>query len=81
MIPPVRFLLNDREQSVSQGRGTVLLDALRDDLGLTGTKDACREGDCGSCLVLLGTPGPEGVATGPSTPASCPWARPRIAMW
>ncbi len=61
MIPPLRFLLNDREQSVSRSRGAVLLDVLRDDLGLTGTKDACREGDCGSCLVLLGTPGPEGV--------------------
>lgn len=62
MIPPVRFLLNDREQSISHSRGTVLLDVLREDLGLTGTKDGCREGDCGSCLVLLGTPGSEGVA-------------------
>jgi xanthine dehydrogenase small subunit len=61
MIPTVRFLLNDREQTLSRSRGTVLLDVLRDDLGLTGTKDACREGDCGSCLVLLGTPGPEGI--------------------
>ncbi len=61
MIPPVRFLLNDREQAVSKSGGTVLLDVLRDDLGLTGTKDACREGDCGSCLVLLGTPGSEGI--------------------
>ena len=39
----------------------MLLDVLRDDLGLTGTKDGCREGDCGACMVLLGTPGPDGI--------------------
>jgi xanthine dehydrogenase small subunit len=55
------FLLNDGGRSVSRGSGAVLLDVLRNDLGLTGTKDACREGDCGSCLVLLGTPGPQGI--------------------
>jgi xanthine dehydrogenase small subunit len=37
------------------------LDVLREDLGLTGTKEGCREGDCGACLVLLGAPRPEGV--------------------
>ncbi|MBF5033659.1 2Fe-2S iron-sulfur cluster binding domain-containing protein [Micromonospora sp. ANENR4] len=30
-----------------------LLRLLRDDLGLTGTKDACEQGECGSCTVLL----------------------------
>lgn len=55
------FILNDREQAVSQSRGAVLLDVLREDLGLTGTKDGCREGDCGTCVVLLGSPQPDGM--------------------
>jgi hypothetical protein len=75
MIPTVRFLLNDREQTLSRSRGTVLLDVLRDDLGLTGTKDACREGDCSARR------GPRASSIGPSTPASSPWAKPRAATW
>jgi carbon-monoxide dehydrogenase small subunit len=31
----------------------VLLDFLRDDLGLTGTKEGCGSGDCGACTILL----------------------------
>ena len=31
-----------------------LLDVLRDQLGLTGTKEACGRGDCGACTVLVG---------------------------
>ncbi len=33
--------------------GASLLSVLRDNLGLTGTKGACEEGECGSCSVML----------------------------
>ena len=33
--------------------GTTLLDALRDNLGLTGTKEGCGSGDCGACSVIV----------------------------
>jgi aerobic-type carbon monoxide dehydrogenase small subunit (CoxS/CutS family) len=48
-----RFLLNGRPVEVETS-ARPLLDALRLDLGLTGTKEGCGEGECGACSVLLG---------------------------
>jgi CO/xanthine dehydrogenase Mo-binding subunit/aerobic-type carbon monoxide dehydrogenase small subunit (CoxS/CutS family) len=49
----VRFTLNGEACAVSAAPGERLSDALRDRLGLTGTKVGCNAGDCGACTVLL----------------------------
>lgn len=49
------FTLNDGPVRTSAARGTPLVDYLRGEAGLSGTKEGCREGDCGACAVLLGT--------------------------
>lgn len=54
MSPPIKFILNDREVETSLPAGTVTLDFIRRQHGLTGTKESCREGECGSCTILLG---------------------------
>lgn len=50
----IRFLLNRSEVSESADPGRALLDVIRRRQRLTGCKEACLEGDCGACLVLLG---------------------------
>lgn len=51
------FTLNGHEVSLDISPNKLLVDLLRDDLRLTGTKVGCREGECGACTVLLdGTP-------------------------
>ncbi len=49
----IRFNVNGDERDVDLPPLTRLLDALRGPLGLTGTKEGCGEGECGSCTVLL----------------------------
>jgi len=49
----VSFTVNGEPRKVLAYPMERLLDVLRKDLGLTGTKEGCGEGECGSCSVLL----------------------------
>ncbi len=49
----VRFTLNGQPIVLQNVRGKTLLRALREDAGLTGTKEGCAEGECGACTVWL----------------------------
>jgi carbon-monoxide dehydrogenase small subunit len=49
----VNITVNGEERTLSSPPYRSLLDALRNELGLTGTKKGCEVGDCGSCTILL----------------------------
>jgi aerobic carbon-monoxide dehydrogenase small subunit len=49
----VSFMVNGERKSVCAYPMERLLDVLRQDLGLTGAKEGCGEGECGSCAVLI----------------------------
>ena len=49
----MRFKLNGKKVSAKVQPTQTLLDFLRIEMGLTGTKGACLEGECGSCYVLV----------------------------
>lgn len=51
----IEFILNDTTIATPMAEGTPLLDFVRYQQYLSGTKIGCREGDCGACTVLVGT--------------------------
>ena len=49
----IRLTVNGEQRAADVQPATSLLTALRDELGLPGSKNACEQGECGSCSVLL----------------------------
>jgi len=50
---PVQFQVNGQEKQLRIDPRTSLLDALREEMGLSGTKKGCDHGQCGACTVLI----------------------------
>ena len=49
----MRFVINGKRTRVDVHPMKRLLDVLREDCGLTGTKEGCGEGECGACTILI----------------------------
>ncbi|MBI5622394.1 MAG: (2Fe-2S)-binding protein [Elusimicrobia bacterium] len=49
----ISFVVNGAERTYKGPAFKRLIDVLREDFGLTGTKEGCGEGECGACTVLL----------------------------
>ncbi len=50
---PIELRVNGETRTASARPADTLLDVLRDELGLTGAKPGCENGDCGACTVLV----------------------------
>jgi carbon-monoxide dehydrogenase small subunit len=50
---PITLTINGRKHSLDVHPHHTLLQSLRDEAGLTGTKECCSEGECGACTVIL----------------------------
>ena len=50
---PITLTVNGRGRVLDVAVHHTLLDVLRDDLGLTGTKECCLVGECGACTVIV----------------------------
>jgi aerobic-type carbon monoxide dehydrogenase small subunit (CoxS/CutS family) len=50
---PLTMTVNNREVAVEIQADELLVDVLRERLGLTGTKIGCNEGECGACTIIM----------------------------
>jgi aerobic carbon-monoxide dehydrogenase small subunit len=50
----IRFTLNGVKTEIDAAPDRRVVDILREDLGLTGTKEGCGAGECGACTILVG---------------------------
>ena len=53
MYNPVTLTVNGKKHSILASPGRTLLELLREDLNLTGTKQGCDDSNCGACTVLV----------------------------
>jgi len=51
--PNIKLSINKKKYNLYVSPKATLLDVLRDEIGLIGTKKGCNTGDCGSCTVLI----------------------------
>jgi carbon-monoxide dehydrogenase small subunit len=49
----IRFTVNGKSIELETSPTRTLLDILREDMGLTGTKEGCGKGECGACTVIM----------------------------
>ncbi|PKN28219.1 MAG: ferredoxin [Deltaproteobacteria bacterium HGW-Deltaproteobacteria-21] len=50
----IKFVLNGKAYELKVSPWRTLLEMIREDLQLTGTKEGCGQGECGSCTVIMG---------------------------